>query len=246
MDRLRAAEDRGQRLGCDPDEVVLGLLRGEGGAAGLGVEPERLRPCSRRAEPVAHDLRPQPPGGAKLRHLLEQVVVGVEEEGEPRTERVGRHTRGDGGLAVGDAVRKREGDLLHRRRARLADVVARDRDRVPARDPLGAVGEQIGREPHRGAGREDEVPARDVLLQDVVLHRAAERVAGDASLGRDELVAEEQERSGRIDRHRRRHLVERDPVQQAPHVLDRVDRDPGPPDLADGDGVVRVVPELRR
>ena len=122
--------------------------------------------------------RPQPPRRAELRHLLEEVVVRVEEEGEPRAELVRREARRDRRLAVGDAVREREGELLHRGRAGLADVVPGDRDRVPARQPLGAVGEEVGRQPHRRPRREDVVPARDVLLEDVVLDRAAQRVAG--------------------------------------------------------------------
>ena len=36
------------------------------------------------AEALLHDLGPQPAGGAELGHLLEEVVVDVEEEGEPR------------------------------------------------------------------------------------------------------------------------------------------------------------------
>ena len=135
---LRAAGDRRERLDRDAHDVVLRLLRGQRRAAGLRVEPERERPRVRGAEAVAHDRRPQPAGGAELRHLLEEVVVRVEEEGEPRAEVVGRKARGDGRVAVGDAVRERERELLHRGRARFADVVAADRDRVPVRDPLGA------------------------------------------------------------------------------------------------------------
>ena len=71
-------------------------------------------------------------GRAELGDLLQQVVVGVEEERQPRAEAVHLQPRGEGGLDVGDAVGQRERDLLHRRRARLADVVAADRDRVPA------------------------------------------------------------------------------------------------------------------
>ena len=124
--------DRRQRLHRDAHDVVLRLLRGQRRAARLRVEAERLRLRVRRAEAVAHDLRPQPPRRAELRHLLEEVVVRVEEEREPRAELVGREARVDGGLAVGDPVRERERELLHRGRARLADVVAGDRDRVPA------------------------------------------------------------------------------------------------------------------
>ena len=63
--------------------------------------------------------------------------------------------RRERGLDVGDAVGERERDLLDRGRARLADVVARDRDRVPLRHVLRAVREGVGDEPHRGPRRVD-------------------------------------------------------------------------------------------
>ena len=113
-------------------------------------------------------------------------------------------------------------------------------------EPLGAVGEQVGRQPHRGSRREDVVPACDVLLEDVVLHRAAQLVARDALLLGDELVEEEQQGRGRVDRHRRRDLVQRDPAEQDLHVGDRVDRDTRAPDLAGGERIVGVVAELSR
>ena len=86
----------------------------------------------RHPEPLGHHVRPEPPRRPELRHLLEEVVVRVEEEGEPLAELVGREPGGDRRLAVGDPVRDRERELLHRGRARLADVVPGDRDRVPA------------------------------------------------------------------------------------------------------------------
>ena len=102
------------------------------GCCAVSVEPPvwawKRSACAfarRGAEAVAHDLRPQRAGGAELRDLLEEVVVRVEEEREPGAERVGGEARGDRRLAVGDPVREREGELLRRRRARLADVVAR-------------------------------------------------------------------------------------------------------------------------
>ena len=112
--------------------------------------------------------------------------------------------------------------------------------------PLGAVREEIGRQPHRRPRREDVVAARDVLLQHVVLHRAAKLLAGHALLLGDELVEEQQQRRRRVDRHRRRDLVERDPVEERLHVGERVDRDARAPDLALGERVVRVVAELGR
>ena len=111
---------------------------------------------------------------------------------------------------------------------------------------LGAVGEQVGDQPHRGLGRVDEVPARDVLLEDVVLGRAAELGRLDALLLADELVEQQQHGGGRVDRHRGRDLVERDAVEGGPHVVERVDRDAGAPDLAEAARVVGVQAELGR
>ena len=161
-------------------------------------------------------------------------------------ERVGRQPCGDRRLAVGDAVRERERELLRGARSRLADVVPGDRDRVPARQPLGAVREEVGREPHRRSRREDVVAARDVLLQHVVLHGAAQLLARDALALGDELVEEEEQCGRRVDRHRGRDLVERDSVEQRLHVAERVDRDARAADLALCERVVGVVAELRR
>ena len=45
----------------------------------------------------------------------------------------------------------------------------------------------------------------------------------------------EQDHRRRVDRHRRRHLVERDAVEQLSHVFDRIDRHPHTPDFAFGE-----------
>ena len=68
----------------------------------------------------------------------------------------------------------------------------------------------------------------------------------DAVLLRDELVEQEQCAGRGVDRHRRRHLVERDAVEQRPHVVDRVDRDADLADLAVSHRVVGVVAHLGR
>ena len=109
-----------------------------------------------------------------------------------------------------------------------------------------AVGEQVGRQPHRGPRREDVVPARDVLLEDVVLDGAAQLLGRHALPLGHELVQEQEQRRRRVDRHRGRDLVERDPVEEQLHVGERVDRDAGAADLARGALVVGVVAELRR
>ena len=174
MQALGAAQCGRHGLHGDPDDVVLRLLGGQGGPTGLGVETEEGGLRVLGPEPFGHQLGPHPPGGPILGDLLEQVVVGVPEEAEPGGEGVDVETGGQGGLHVGDAVGDGEGDLLHRRRSGLSDVVAGDGDGVPRGQVLGTVGEGVGDESHRRAGGIDVGTPGHVLLQDVVLDRAAQ------------------------------------------------------------------------
>ena len=87
---------------------------------------------------VPHRLGPQHAGRPVLGDLLEDVVVGVEEEAEPRREGVDVQAARQAGVDVVEAVGQREGQLLHGGRAGLADVVAADADRVPLRHMLRA------------------------------------------------------------------------------------------------------------
>ena len=215
--------DGGEALQRDAHDVVLRLLGGEGHPAGLGVEAQPQRALVLGAEALAHDRRPHPPRRAELRDLLEDVVVAVEEEGQARGEVVDGQAGVERRLHVGDAAAQREGDLLDGGAALLPEVVARDRARVPLRHVLVAVGEEVGGQAHRRHRRVDVVAARDVLLEHVVLRRPAQLLARDALLLAHELVEQQQHRGGRVDRHRRRDLVERDRVERRAHVVDRVD-----------------------
>ena len=109
-----------------------------------------------------------------------------------------------------------------------------------------AVLEDVGGQPHRRLGRVDVVAARHVLLEHVVLDGAAQLLRRHALLLADQLVEQQQDRRRGVDRHRGRDPVERDLVEADPHVLDRVDRDPGAPDLAVAERVVGVAAELGR
>ena len=150
VERVRAAEDAGQRLDRRAHDVVVGLLGRQRAAGRLRVEAAHPGARVLRAEALAHRLRPDAPRGAELGDLLEEVVVRVEEEGEPRRELVDRQPGLDAVLHVLDAVAQREGELLQRGRAGLADVVPGDRDRVPLRHVLRAEGELVR---DRGASR---------------------------------------------------------------------------------------------
>ncbi len=109
-----------------------------------------------------------------------------------------------------DRVGEGERQLLHRRRSGLADVVARDRDRIPVRHLGRAEAEDLGDEAQRRRGRIDVRPAGDVFLEHVVLDRPADLIRADPALLGDHDVHREQRRRRGVDRHRRRHLVERE------------------------------------
>ena len=146
----------------------------------------------------------------------------------------------------GDPGRERVGDLLHRRRPRLLQVVAADVGRVPARHLVDGEGDHVGDQPHRGLRREGVGAAREVLLDDVVLGRALQLGAVDPVLLGDGDVEAEQPGGGGVDRHRGVHLVERDPVEQLVHVALVGDRDADLADLAAGEDVVGVIAGLGR
>ena len=86
VQRLRAAQHRGQRLKRRAHDVVLRLLRGERAAGGLRVEAQRpgARILARRSGRASSC--PDAARGAVFGDLLEEIVVRVEEEGEARRE----------------------------------------------------------------------------------------------------------------------------------------------------------------
>src|SRR5690606_26006829 len=133
----------------DPDHVVEWLLRGERRAARLRVkaQPGAL---VRSAELLAHDAGPEATRGAKLGDLLEEVVMGGEEEGEARREALQVESRRQCASHVFEGIREGDCDFLRRRRAGFADVVARDRDGVPARELVVAEREYVRDQPQAG------------------------------------------------------------------------------------------------
>ncbi len=133
VQRVGAAHHRRERLQRRAHDVVVRLLRRERHAGGLRVEAQLPRSLVPGVEAVAHHLGPELPRGAELGDLLEEVAVRVEEERDPRREVVDVEARIDAVLHVLDAVAQRERQLLQRRRAGLADVIAAHRHRVPAR-----------------------------------------------------------------------------------------------------------------
>ncbi len=138
---------------------------------------------------------------------------------------------------VGDGER----ELLDRGRSGLLHVVAGDRDRVELRHAARGVLDDVGHDPHAGLGRIDVGVADHELFEDVVLDGPGEERLVDALLLRGHHVAGEDRQHRAVHRHRHGHLVERDPVEEDLHVLDRVDGDAGLAHVADHARVVAVV-----
>ena len=82
----------------------------------------------------------------------------------------------------------------------------------------------------------DSLADMELLFDGIPLDKVSTSMtinAPAALLLADAGVEREQDRGGRVDRHRRRDLAERDPVEERLHVRERVDRDSLAPDLAE-------------
>ena len=207
-----------ERLEHDALHVVLGLRLGEPERVHLHAVAEAAQLLVGDAVALGRDAVPQHAEGAQLAHLLDEADARVHEERDAPDDlgelvvahlarlahRVEHVDRG------GERVR----DLLDRRRARFLQVVRADVDRVPLRHVTHRVAHEVDGEPARRLGAEDVRAARQVLLHDVVLRGAREQRRVDAALLGQREVHAEQPHRGRVDRHRRVHLVERDALEQ--------------------------------
>src|ERR1700739_3140033 len=135
---------------------------------------ETQRPGARvlGAKSFAHLLLPDAASSAVLGDFLEEIVVRVEKERQPRREFVDSQATLNAALDVLDAVSQSKRKLLNRRRTGLTNVIAADRDRVETRRVARAKFERIEHQPQRRLGRIDVLLLRDVFLENVVLERA--------------------------------------------------------------------------
>jgi hypothetical protein len=170
--------------------------------------------------------------------------VRVEEERQPRREVVHRQPGGARRLHVGDSVGEREGCFLHRCRARFADVVAGNRNRVPVRQLVPAPRENVGDDAHRRTHRIDVRPPGDVFLQDVVLHRAGKLLRPRPLLFGHSNVERQEDGGGGVDRHGSRNPLERDACEKRLHVLERIDGHADFAHFAAGEWMVGIEPDL--
>ncbi len=85
----------------------------------------------------------------------------------------------------------------------------------------------------------------DVFLEHIVLHRAGELANVGALAAGHRDVERQQNRRGRIDGHRSGNFGQVDAIEQALHVLDRIDRDADFSDFADRQRMVGIEADLR-
>jgi hypothetical protein len=242
-----AGQRDAQHLQDDPGDVVLRLRLGEPERVDLHAvaEPAHLRVFD--AVPVFEKLAPQLAEGAHLRRLLDEANPGVDEERHPRghrrevVHRAAAHLVEDGGSG-----RQSEPDLLDGSRASLLQVVRADVDGVPPGGVPHRPGDEIAGEPQRLGGREDVRPAREVLLDDVVLGGALQLLQRDALLPGDRDVEGVEPHRRCVDRHRGVRRGEVDAVEELVRVAEVGDRDADAAHLAGGEFGVRVVAGLGR
>ena len=217
---MRPAQHGRERLERDAHQIDVWLLGGQRRAGRLRVEAEHPGAGTRSLEALAHDARPKPARGAKLRHLFQEIVVRGEEKRKTRRELVHRQTARAGRLDVRDGVRERKRHFLDGGRARLADVVAADGDEIPIGRALHGKGDEVGRQAHRRPERIDVGPARDVFLQDIVLHGPGNLPQVCALLlGHGEIERGENRGCG-VDGHRGGDAGERYAVEKRFHVVE--------------------------
>ena len=198
-----------------------------------------------RAE-VCHDSRPQETRGAQLGDLQIEVHPDPPEEGQASGEGVDIQTGGERGTHILLAIGQGEGEFQGLGGAGLLEVIAGDRDRVEPWHLLRCVGDDVGDDPHRGGGGIDIGITDHELLEDVVLDGPGEPVQGDPLLlGGDDIAGEDRQHRP-VHRHRHRHPVERDALEQDLYVLDRIDRHPGLADITRDARLVRVEAPMRR
>ena len=144
-------------------------------------------------ESVLHQRRPQSSGRPEFGCLFEQVIVRIPEKREPWRKLAHIESCRNGRFDIRDAIGNGERDLLRRGRAGFADVVAADRNRVPVGKLGIAIRKQICHKTHRGLRRVDIGPPGDVLLENVVLHRAADLLRGDSLFFGHQLIQQQQD-----------------------------------------------------
>src|SRR5580692_2123656 len=183
-------------------------------------------------EPLLHHLIPDLARRPVFRDLLEEIVVRVEKEAEPRTKFVYVKAAPACPFDIFDAIIKCESQLLQRSRSGFANVISADRDCVKAWRELRSEFECVDYQTHRRRWRIDVFLLRYVFLENVVLHGSGNLFPVRALLFCHDQIHGPQHRSGRVDSHRNRGALETDPAEKNLHILERINGHAALADLA--------------
>ncbi len=108
------------------------------------------------------------------------------------------------------------------------------------------IGGNVGDHPQRGLGRADIGTSAEVFLDDVVLDGALQLRDIRALLFGGSDIKRQKPRGGGVDRHRGVHLLERDLVEERPHIAEVADRHADLANLAARQTVIAVIAGLGR
>ena len=113
MQRLRSPQYGSHCLHRGTNDVVLRLLRGQGGTGGLRMKSQHPRARIFGGKFFPHDAGPHAPRGAELRNFFKKIAVRVEEKRQPRRKQVNIETCINSGLHVGLAIGQGKRHFLH-------------------------------------------------------------------------------------------------------------------------------------
>ncbi len=185
---------------------------------------------------------------AQLADFGDELHAGIDEEAHA-ADGFGKFLFGNsaalfGGVENSDGGRQCKRGFFHRIGASFLQMIRTKIDRIP----FGQFGrgecDCIAGQAHRGAGRKDVGAAGEIFLNNVVLRRALQACAGSSGFVGDSHIQRKQPRRRRVDRHRGVHFVERNAVEQHPHVAQMRDRHADLADFAPGERMVAIVAGL--
>src|SRR6266576_2963972 len=130
-------------------------------------------PTWTRAERITHADRPDAPRNAGQRNVF-GVESAIEKERESRAELIDRDSARGEHFCVSESVRERISGLLHRRRTGFADVVAADRNWIPARHFARGELHHVSKKMQRRFDGKYRFVLRLDLLENVGLNRTAQ------------------------------------------------------------------------
>ena len=242
MQRLGSAKNPCEGLQRRPHDIILGLLPGQRAPGCLRMKAKHHRTRILRTVLFLHPPGPDPARGPVLRDLLEKIQVRIEKERQARGEIVHFHSPLEARFHVCEAVGQRERQLLRRRRTGLPDVVPADRNGIPLWHFLRAKLNHVGHDPHGGTRRIDPFLLRNILFQDIGLHRSAQGYPRRTLFLGNRGIHRQHHRGRRVDRHRRGDVSEGDSFEEYLHVGQRTYRHTANADLSLRRECIRIVP----